>query len=189
VSKRDRYVLLMVLINELARRESWCGETHVQKATYLAQNLRNIPFNYDFLLYKHGPYSFELTDELTEMRADNLLVVRAQPYPYGPTLCPSDLGQSMMLGRTGLIERYQARLREVAEICGGKGVAELERVATAYFVTRETGADASIRERGVQVNKLKPHISEAEAMATLRNVDEMIARFGSNEVRRTAEEL
>jgi len=188
VSKNDRCVLLMALINELGRRESWCGETHVQKAAYLAQNLQNIPFNYDFLLYKHGPYSFEVTDELTALRANNLLVVRAQPYPYGPTLSPSELGRSMMLGRAELIERYQPQLIEVAEICGGKGVAELERVATAYFVTREAGADASIRDRGVRVNKLKPHISEAEAMATMRNVDQMIAKFGSNEVRRPVED-
>ena len=57
----------------------WSGETHLQKATYLACWLVDIPFDFDFILYKHGPFSFELRDELGSMRADRLLDREPQP--------------------------------------------------------------------------------------------------------------
>jgi len=65
-----RAALLTQLIERLRRRGSWCGETHVQKATLFLQDLTRIPMGFDFILYKHGPFSFDLRDELTSLRAD-----------------------------------------------------------------------------------------------------------------------
>ena len=40
-----------------------------------------VPLWFEFVLYKHGPYSFALTDELMRMRADRLLEwVPKRPY-------------------------------------------------------------------------------------------------------------
>jgi hypothetical protein len=174
MTKIQRYVLLMSLIEELSRQGSWCGETHIQKAGYLAKNLVKVPFAYDFLLYKHGPYSFELTNELTAMRADDVLLLRSQPYPYGPTLAPTGLGERMMLEHAKLIERYLPRLRFVAEKFGRKGVSELERMATGYMVTQEMPSESSREERAERLITLKPHISRIEAIGALADVDDMI---------------
>ena len=43
---------------------SWAGETHVQKCVYFMQGLLEVKMEYDFVLYKHGPYSFDLHNEL-----------------------------------------------------------------------------------------------------------------------------
>jgi hypothetical protein len=61
------------------------GETHMQKATFFLQELIKVPLGFEFLLYKHGPFSFDLRDELTFMRAQGFLRLEPQ-YPYGPTL-------------------------------------------------------------------------------------------------------
>jgi hypothetical protein len=61
------------LTRRLDEQGSWSGETHIQKAAYLLRELMDIPFGFDFILYKHGPFSFELRDELSSMRSDRLL--------------------------------------------------------------------------------------------------------------------
>lgn len=56
----------------------------MQKALFLAQELVGIPTDFEFILYKHGPYSFDFHDELTLLRADMMLDLERQPQPFGP---------------------------------------------------------------------------------------------------------
>lgn len=84
--KKD--ALLCELADQLRHSGSWCGETHVQKATYFLQELRRVPLEFEFVLYRHGPFSFDLRDELTAMRADGFLDL-SERGPYGPSLVPT----------------------------------------------------------------------------------------------------
>ena len=52
-------VVITKLIETLRERGSWCGETHVQKAAFFLQELMEVPMRFNFILYKHGPFSFE----------------------------------------------------------------------------------------------------------------------------------
>jgi uncharacterized protein YwgA len=69
----QRDAVLLSLMNEMRAKGSWCGETHIQKSVYFLQELLEVPMNLEFILYKHGPYSFDLADAVTAMRADSLL--------------------------------------------------------------------------------------------------------------------
>ena len=60
--------LLAELIEKLQENGSWCGETHVQKCAYFLEDLLGVPVGCEFVLYKHGPYSFDLHDALIEMK-------------------------------------------------------------------------------------------------------------------------
>lgn len=163
--------LLTKLIDELRRRESWCGETHVQKATLFLQALTGVPTQFDFILYKHGPFSFDLRDELTSLRADDLLKLEPQ-WPYGPRIAPTEHSKYVQRICSKTLERYDDRIAFVTEKLGGKGVAELERLATAFFLTqREDGA--SVCARATLLTKVKPHITEEEATAAVGEVDNM----------------
>src|ERR1044071_9771598 len=85
----QRASLLVALNEQLRKAGSWAGETHMQKATYFLQEIMGVPLAFDFILYKHGPFSFELRDELTAMRAHGF--VRLEPqYPFGPTLMTAE---------------------------------------------------------------------------------------------------
>jgi len=66
------------LIEQLRKEGSWCGETHVQKATLFLQDLMRVPLELEFILYKHGPFSFDLRSELTSLRADELVKLEPQ---------------------------------------------------------------------------------------------------------------
>ena len=86
-----RSALVVALVNRLSQRGSWCGETHIQKTTYFLQGLLNVPTGFEFILYKHGPFSFDLRDELARLRAYGYLDLSPEP-PYGPSLEVTKIG-------------------------------------------------------------------------------------------------
>ena len=58
-----RNVMVLTLARKIRNRGSWCGETHLQKAVYLLQDLAGVETGLEFVLYKHGPFSFGLRDQ------------------------------------------------------------------------------------------------------------------------------
>jgi uncharacterized protein YwgA len=167
-------VVLTNLASELRLRDSWCGETHLQKSAYLLQELEGVPLEFDFILYKHGPFSFDLRDRLTELRADGFLHLAARPYPYGPTFIPSELAKRTWKNFPITLGKYKTQIARVASLVGDKGVTELERLATALYVTRELGNEASRGDRAERMMELKPHISESDAIAAIALIDREI---------------
>ena len=73
MERLQKAAILTELAARLRREGSWCGHTHMQKATYFLQDLLGVPTGYEFILYKHGPYSFDLSEELAGLRADYLI--------------------------------------------------------------------------------------------------------------------
>jgi hypothetical protein len=58
------------------------------KLAYFSLDVLGVPLGFEFILYKHGPFSFDLSDEITAMRADALLQYQPRQ-PYGPSLFPN----------------------------------------------------------------------------------------------------
>ena len=173
MTKRERYALLAALMRKLKEMGSWCGETHVQKAVYVAQELLGIDFRYSYRLYKHGPYSFDLSDELAEMRADDAIRLCPQAYPYGPTLEPTERGEEL-LASSQAVEEYARHIALIGEWFGSKDVKHLERLATGYLVTRELPAGSAPDMRAERLHELKPHISRPLAFEAIREVDQLM---------------
>ena len=67
-----RQVILLSLIESMKDNGSWCGETHIQKSMYFLQTMFLVPTDFEYILYKHGPFSFELRDSLGDMRGNML---------------------------------------------------------------------------------------------------------------------
>ena len=169
--KRD--VILVRLIEALRERGSWCGETHVQKTTYFLQEMVGSQTAFEFILYKHGPFSFDLRDELAAMRADGLVSLRVQDPYYGPSIVPEEATSARLKGRfPKTVKQHESRISFVAEKLGDKPVVELERLGTALYITREMKPGANANERARRINDLKPHISVKEALEALSTVDD-----------------
>jgi len=150
--------LLLALDTALVDHGSWAGETHMQKAVYCAQALLQVPFGFDFVIYKHGPYSFELADELAAMRANGFLEIIPRP-PYGPSLQPGPRSRLLANDFNELVGGQQEKLVFIARALGQKNVAELERIATLLYVQRKW-ADADPVQKLVE---LKPHVRREDA--------------------------
>ncbi len=167
-----RKALLLNLLTQMRTRGSWCGETHIQKSTYVAQVVLNIPFEFEFILYKYGPFSFELRDELVAMRADDFLQQVSQ-YPYGTTLVPGPLAETLTAKFPKTLKKYGAKLQFVAAQLSRYTASELERIATALFVTR-SGGQKDVNSRTQAISALKPHISREEAIEAVKLIDELV---------------
>lgn len=170
-----RFTVLLALLEAMKEQGSWCGETHVQKCVYFLQTLLGVPTGYDYVLYKHGPFSADLREDLTLMRARSLLGVQAQPYPYGPSLVLGETAHALKGRFSKTWEEYERQHRFVAEKIGRRGVADLERLATALFVTREMQEGPDVEQRANCITRLKPHISPEQARRALEEVDRLIA--------------
>jgi hypothetical protein len=156
-----RAALLTRLVERLRMSGSWCGETHVQKAVLFLQELVRVPLGFQFILYKHGPFSFELRDELTAMRADELLTLEPQQPPYGPRIAVTPRAARLQTLFSKTIANFESRIELVAEEIADKGVSELERLATAFYVIRHPNEGHG--DPLHQILELKPHISSPDA--------------------------
>ena len=157
--------LLAYLIELMNATKSWCGETQVQKSVFFLQALFDPPLDYDYVIYKHGPYSFDLHDELTAMRASTLVGLEPNP-PYGPRFKPGPLAQSVEARFSRMRSRYKEQVSFVAQRIATLNVADLERIATAFFLRREY-VDRDDDRLANWITELKPHISREAALAGL----------------------
>ncbi|HNX18050.1 MAG TPA: hypothetical protein PKM50_06965 [Methanoregula sp.] len=165
--------ILLQLIDALKENGSWCGETHVQKATYSLQQLKSVPLNFNFILYKHGPFSFDLRDELTAMRADGLISLQIMNESYGPQLRITERGQAILKLFAKTSEEYRNSVQFIGSTLGNKGVVDLEKLATALYVTNDMkikGTD----ERVQKIVQLKPHITQEQAEKAVHDIDMLI---------------
>ena len=148
------------------------GETHIQKATYFLQQLLDVPLEFSFILYKHGPFSFDFREFLTYMEAEEFISWQAQP-PYGPSLRKGDMGEALIEQFGNSTSIFDAKVNFVADWLGMKNVAELERIATALYVTQEGVVASPLRVS--RLMELKPHIDVAQSQAAISELDAMRA--------------
>ena len=172
--KRSQRAALITLLNrEMLKRGSWCGETHIQKAMFFLQELLGVEADFEFILYRHGPFSFELRDELSSMQADELLELTVRREGYGPTYIPTLFSETYLERFPNTTARYIKQIGFVSDELRDKGVAELERLATALFIAnREQIRD--VEQRAERLVELKPHISLTDALAACEQVNRLI---------------
>ncbi len=173
-----RLAIVAELARRMADRGSWCGETHIQKSVYFLQNLLQLPLSYEFVLYKHGPYSFDLHDDIVAMKARGLLEAQIKP-PYGPSFVLGPLGEGTLALFKKTCIKYGRKLDFVAAELGPKTVAELEPLATALFVTASQPPGRLVDDRPQRLVQLKPHISPPDASKAVRDLDALRLRAGA----------
>ncbi len=165
MERLKRSAIVISLIEHLREKGSWCGETHIQKTTYFLQELLKVSMGFEFILYKHGPYSFDLNDELTAMRADMLVELKSQQ-PYGSSIVPSPTSEQLKRLFPKTLRKYEDKVIFIADHFSKCNVAELERLATAFFITHAH----HIHDKGkiaTYINKIKPHISTKQALEAI----------------------
>jgi hypothetical protein len=160
--------LLLEIARHLRANGSWTGETHVQKNAYLLQELLEVPVGFRFVLYRHGPFSFDLREQLFEMEAGRIVAFEEQPYPYGRKIVDA-AAAAAMYQQMQVPGDVSAKIDFLAEQLGNSGVATLERIATAFYVTREAGICPE--KRVERLRELKPHIEQNAAEDAFRKLE------------------
>jgi hypothetical protein len=169
----ERQAVLLRLIDALNDAGSWTGETHVQKCAYVLEEGLDVPLELDFILYKHGPYSFDLADLFGELRGKLLISYERMPAPYGPKLIVSPSGTALVQRFPRTVRKFRDQISFVCQTLGSKNVKQLERVATALYATRRF--NGSVDERAEKIVQLKPHVAPADARAAVVELDRLLA--------------
>ena len=164
----QREVLILDFVRRLKAGGCWCGETHIQKSTYFLQEFMGVPLGLNYIFYKHGPFSFDLNDQLTALRGNGLVDQRSHP-PYGPHLHASDTAQPYLNNFPKTIGSFGSAMDFVVHKLASKNVAELERLSTALYVRLEK-PEAEDGELAEEMHRLKPHVSVQEALVALGEV-------------------
>lgn len=170
MERLERAAVIAELIKTLHEHESWCGETHVQKSMYLLQELTGHGIGFDFILYKHGPFSFDLRDELTAMRADFLLELEVRRPDYGPTLNPTSNLGALSRRHREVVDAARPAIEFIGKRVGDKTVVELERLGTALYVRRKHRGEEDPSVLARRIVEIKPHINKRQALKAVKTV-------------------
>lgn len=183
MENNEKQAILLELLDQLRARHSWCGETHLQKAVYFLQQMAAVPIGYEFVLYKHGPFSFELKDEISAMVGDDTLKVVPQRFPYGPKLEEGSFAPVTKVQCDDAVKNYSEQIRQVSEKLGGKNVGDLERLATALYAIKECSELADDNSRAKQITQWKPHVEHDDALKALQTVNSWLSANYSTSAR------
>lgn len=170
IAQSVKVALLGDLILRLRNAGNWCGETHVQKTVYFLQIARRLALGYAFVLYKHGPYSFDLKLEMSRLFGRQMLVQVPSSPPYGPRLNVTKIMENHITRRRKMIDDHSNHVDCVVQFVGKRGVAELERLSTALYVSVANGEEP-VDSRARRMHELKPHISVQTATRAVEQLD------------------
>lgn len=173
MNRLERAVLLGTLAKELASKGGWCGLTHLQKAMFFLQQVCGVPITYDFILYKHGPFAFDLQDELTGFLADHIFELVPMP-SSSASYRPTSLGDSLKERFGNAAEPYESSLVAVAELISSMPLGQLERFSMALLLTLRGEGQRSPADRARELHKIRPHVSLEEAAAAVDQVDKVL---------------
>lgn len=168
----QKHAIILAVVEALKEQGSWTGKTHVQKSLFLAQAAHAYEVPFTFVLYKHGPYSFELEHEMEEMKS------------YGAMEAEAVLGQGVILSpgpTASLVEaaapvdsKVSCSIVRISKFVGAKNVIELERLATAAWIRTREGVK-QLDQVATRLHELKPHIPIAEAAKAGEELNTLLA--------------
>jgi len=179
VNKGQRSAILLNLLKSLSDRGSWCGETHIQKAVFLLQEAAKVPSDFNFILYKHGPFSFELRDSLAELAAEGLVDYVVRDPNYGPSVVATNESWEFLKRFPKTENRHAKQIEFIADFVGNRNVAELERIGTAVFVVKRFD-HIDPEDRAAEIVDLKPNVSIHDAKEAVREANKLMLNSEKN---------
>lgn len=169
--------LFSELLDRILVPNSWAGPVHLQKSIFFLQEMRKVPLGYEFVLYRYGPYSFELQDEIEHIRGVGILKWRFHDSPgYATGLDTTEASRDIRDNLPKLMDQYENDLAFVSENIGPMMSRQLERVSTSFYYMVK-GLE-SVKEVVHEVLKVKPHIDYGDAVEAVQQVREFAKQSG-----------
>ena len=174
MNRLQKVVILLDSVESLQAKHSWC-EKLIFKNNVFLQTL-DVPLDYEFVLYKYGPFSFELSDDLVRIRADGLLKSVPTP-PYGTTLQLEEESRNLRNKFAKTREQFKQDIEILTDEIGNKGVKELERLTTIHYIKSQNGNSVAPEAIITRLIELKPHIDYKDGEESYKTLESMIERF------------
>jgi hypothetical protein len=168
----DKHALILAVVEGLRQQGSWTGKTHVQKTLFLLDASGFLKTSFNFVLYKHGPYSFDFVTELEQMKSYAALNCDTAERWHGVRLSPG-MNTPFVKRAAPLPDTTQKAIELACHFVGTKGVVELEPLATAVWIrTREHVVDPE--KVALRLHQLKPHVAVHDAQSADREARNLL---------------
>lgn len=179
MDKSDQTDVVLRLLQALESKGSPRGETQVQKSAFFVDRGLEHKLDLDFILYRYGPYSFKLNKMLGRLRSSYHVYLSPNPSGSGSSIGITSSGLSLIKKSPAPPLLTDRAIEFTAERFGRLGVARLEQLATALYVTRHQPGDASVDlgpnpsvwSRASELCRLKPHIALNVATDAVKMID------------------
>ena len=169
MNRLQRAALISEMLNSMINKGSWAGETHLQKCLFFLQTMRGVPTGYEFQIYKYGPFSFDLRDDLVQLRAEGMVELSPRSASYGSSLDVSEASQLLRKRFPRTLEKYKADVAFIADHFGHLNANDLGRLATSFYFHLDD-ADSSDKEIGQKVHRVKSYISVSDGTKAAQDV-------------------
>jgi hypothetical protein len=156
-----KHAIILEVIQNLSRLGSRTGKTHIQKALSLLRDTNSMDIPFQFILYKHGPFSFDVVDELEQMQSYDAIQIEPNQEGYGVVLSPGSMCNYVRTHAPLEATELHA-IQQTCEFVGNRNVLDLERLATASWI-RYQEQEADPENVAARLHELKPHIALADA--------------------------
>lgn len=161
------HALIVAMIETLRSQGSRTGTTPIIKGLFLAK-ASGLASPFAHFLYKHGPYSTDIEDNLDQLKSYSAIEVEPAFDGYGVKFSPG-VNASFVKRQASLSADEQATIDKVCRFIRQKNVGQLERLATAAWIRTEEGI-SDPDEVALRLNELKPHVSLSDAREADREV-------------------
>ena len=136
----------------------------------------NAPFEWIFVIYKFGPYSFDLAHLIGEIHSCRLVELMLQWW-FQPKIKVMRYGKDFYEDINELCYKYRKQIEFVKEELGSQNLSEIELLATGlYIISYEKVHDKTVENRSRILNHLKSHIKLNDASTFIGEVDSLIER-------------
>lgn len=169
--------IILAIIEEMQKNHSWNGQTNIQKAIYLLQDMLKVPLNFNFLIYYYGPFSFDLREEIEDMISNNYLDIDIPDERYGPKIVNGNRATVLEKKATSAVNKYKNEIEFIGRKLGRMGIKDLEKIGTANYVLKHL-KDGNIPPEEILI-QIKPHIDKESAIEAITKVEQMESEYKS----------
>jgi len=155
-----KHAFILSVVKCLHEHGSWTGKTHVQKSLSLLRDRGDVEVPFVFVLYRHGPYSFEVESGIEEMRSYG--AIELEPVQGSGVIIHLGSMAQYVFERGKLSALEIEAIRGVCKYVDARNVLELERLATASWIRSQEKVRSS-QDVVKRLTTLKPHISSKDA--------------------------
>ncbi|MGW9330470.1 hypothetical protein [Bosea sp. NPDC055594] len=167
-TKENLLAVDLELIARLKEVGSWCGETHVQKSMFLLSTVLDSDLGYEFIIYKHGPFSFDFRDDLIALQSIGAVKLNTTVPGYGPSFEISDFANKIREKNKEFIKRHLKSIDFIVKKFGKNDVKFLEKITTAIYIAKNASSESE-SSWVAKMHELKPHIPFKECEAAVNS--------------------
>ena len=165
--KRYAYILKF-----LEKVKNPVGKTFIQKGLYLIQEGLGEKIGYKFRLHFYGPYSSELSSDLSVLESWKMIRVEYNPSGYGYNVSITEEGRGFLnsLEEKGVeTDIGEKNISKVLDLIGGKVVREMELLGTTLYFAKVADDETEIPDL---VKMVKPKFNTREIKAAIKKIKE-----------------